>query len=163
SYVFCTLAITDVGYTMVCYGITAVVSVVTISHVTKHINRLAIMGAGLIFHVCLFCVLYLWKPADDDQPVFYVMTAGWALCDIIWTSQIYNLIALLCGDCYEHAYNAYYMIQAAGLSVAFGYSPFLCTETKVFVVGGTLAVGLVIYSIIELRIQKLKKELISSF
>ncbi|XP_014664946.1 PREDICTED: protein unc-93 homolog A-like [Priapulus caudatus] len=163
AYVFCTLAITDVSQTMICYGMTAVVSVVTISHVTKHINRLAILGAGLVFQMCLLMVLWLWKPARDDQPVFYVLAAGWALCDVIWNSQIYNLIALLMGDMYEYAYNALYMLQALGMAIAFGYSSYLCEELKIYMMTGMLGAGLFFYSIIELRIQKLKRDYVTTF
>jgi hypothetical protein len=49
------------------------------------------------------------------------------------------------------------MFQALGMSVAFGYSHFLCVATKVYIMGGVLSVGLVLYGAIEYRLHQLKK------
>lgn len=67
------------------------------------------------------------------------------------------------GDMYEYAYNAFYMFQGLGMAIAFGYSSYLCVEMKIYLMTGTLALALIIYSIIELRIQKLKRDYITTF
>ncbi len=41
--------------------------------------------------------------------------------------------------------------KAVGFAVAFGYSHALCVHTKVYIMGGILVVGLVLYSVVEWR------------
>ena len=67
------------------------------------------------------------------------------------------LFGVLFSDNQEAAFACYRMFQAIGLAVAFGYSHFLCVATKVYIMGGVLVVGLVLYSAIEFRLQQLKK------
>lgn len=37
--------------------------------------------------------------------------------------------------------------------MAFGYSYFLCVETKVFILGASLVVSLAMYAVIEMKMQ----------
>ncbi|KFM80835.1 hypothetical protein X975_19181, partial [Stegodyphus mimosarum] len=45
---------------------------------------MTIMVAALICHIGLLMVLWLWTPVRDDVAVFYVIAAGWGLCNAVW-------------------------------------------------------------------------------
>ena len=67
------------------------------------------------------------------------------------------LFAVLFGDSLEESFSCYRLLQAVGLSVAFGYSHFLCVATKVYVMAALLAVALLFYTVVETRLQRHKK------
>ena len=67
------------------------------------------------------------------------------------------LFGVLFPDKQEAAFASYRMLQAVGFSVAFGYSYFLCVQTKLSIMAGVLLVSLLLYSIIEFRIYQHKK------
>ena len=86
-------------------------------------------------------------------------------CDIFWKDQSYNsfflfvsaLFGVLFSDCQEAAFACYRMFQAIGFAIAFGYSHILCVYTKVYIMAGVLVVGLVLYSVTELKLHKTLK------
>lgn len=45
------------------------------------------------------------------------------------------------------------MLYATGCAIAFGYSYFLCVQTKVIVLAGVLILALFLYCVIEMKVQ----------
>lgn len=78
------------------------------------------------------------------------------LCFRLFVSSA-AVFGVLFSDHQEAAFACYRMFQAIGLALAFGYSHFLCVATKVYIMGGVLIVGLVLYAAIEFRLHQLKK------
>lgn len=76
-----------VGYTMLCLGATTTLGCVAAHQFFRHISRLTIMAAALICHAGLLMVLWLWTPVSDDVAVFYVIAAGWGLCNAVWETM----------------------------------------------------------------------------
>ena len=63
------------------------------------------------------------------------------------------LFGVLFVDKQEAAFASYRMFYATGCAIAFGYSYFLCVETKVYILAAMLTVSLVMYSVIEMKVQ----------
>ena len=63
------------------------------------------------------------------------------------------LFGVLFVDKQEAAFAAYRMFYATGCAVAFGYSYFLCVETKVYILGVVLVLSLIMYCVIEMKVQ----------
>ena len=53
----------------------------------------------------------------------------------------------------EAAFASYRMFHATGCAMAFGYSYFLCVQTKVYILSAVLAVALALYTVIEMKVQ----------
>ena len=63
------------------------------------------------------------------------------------------LFGVLFVDKQEAAFASYRMFYATGCAISFGYSYFLCVETKVYILAAMLTVSLVMYSVIEMKVQ----------
>ncbi|XP_069134942.1 protein unc-93 homolog A-like [Argopecten irradians] len=154
AYISCTLGVTSIGPVMICFGAVSAVSCVMIGYfASKHIKRFAFITAGATFNVGLLIVLWLWKPSPNDIPNFFVVAGCLGLCDAIWQTQTYTLYGVLFLDRQEAAFSSYRMFYATGCAVAFGYSHFLCVQTKVYVLGGVLVLALIMYCVIEMKVQ----------
>ncbi|XP_054723676.1 protein unc-93 homolog A-like [Uloborus diversus] len=84
SYVSCALGLEAVGYTLLCAGATTTLGAVAAHHFMKHIRRLTLLLAAALCHAGLLMVLWLWTPVRDDVAVFYVIAAGWGLCNAVF-------------------------------------------------------------------------------
>ena len=62
----------------------------------RHISRPLILLSGAICQLGVLAILTLWKP-NDDLPLYYVITACWALSNAIWeTLLLSKSLALIC-------------------------------------------------------------------
>ncbi len=68
------------------------------------------------------------------------------------------LFGVLFAEKQEAAFSCYRMVQAIGLALAFGYSYVLCIETKLYIMGSFLLVGLLLYGVIEYRLHLTRKQ-----
>ncbi|XP_050408372.1 protein unc-93 homolog A [Patella vulgata] len=153
SYVNCTLGIDNIGPLLVCFGAVSAVSSIVIGCIANHIKRFAFITAAAFFNVGILIVLWLWRPLPGDIPNFYVVAGCLGLCDAIWQTQTYTLFGVLFTHKQEAAFASYRMFHATGCAIAFGYSYFLCVETKVYILAAVLALALALYSVIEMKVQ----------
>lgn len=153
SFVNCTMGIYNIGPIMMCFGGVSALASLVISCISKHIKRFAFITAGATFNFGLLVVLWLWKPVPGDVPNFFVVSACLGLCDAIWQTQTYTLFGILFIDKQEAAFAAYRMFYATGCALSFGYSFFLCVQTKVYILAAMLTLSLLMYSVIEMKVQ----------
>ncbi|KAL5015823.1 hypothetical protein ScPMuIL_005412 [Solemya velum] len=153
SYVSCTLGVQSLGPILMCFGAVSAISSVAIGYVGRHIKRFAFVTAGATFNSGLLIVLWLWRPFPTDIPNFFVVASCLGLCDAIWQTQTQTLFGVLFVDKQEAAFASYRMFYATGCAIAFGYSYFLCVETKVYILAGVLLISLLLYSVIEMKVQ----------
>lgn len=57
----------------------------------------------------------------------------------------------------EAAYSNFKLWEATGSVITYAYSPYLCTDTKLFVLIGILVIGVICYLIIEFITNQTKK------
>lgn len=69
---------------MMIRGVMAILGSILVHGCIAHIQRPLILAAGIVCQAGLLMILALWKPDNDDVPVFYVVASGWALCTSIW-------------------------------------------------------------------------------
>ncbi|XP_045173842.2 protein unc-93 homolog A-like [Mercenaria mercenaria] len=153
SFVNCTMGVYSLGPILMCFGGVSALASIVISCIAKHIKRFAFITAGATFNVGLLIVLWLWKPVTEDVPNFFVVAACLGLCDAIWQTQTYTLFGILFVDKQEAAFASYRMFYATGCAISFGYSFFLCVQTKVYILAGMLTLSLLMYSVIEMKVQ----------
>ncbi|GFO34077.1 unc-93-like protein a [Plakobranchus ocellatus] len=153
AYVNCAMGLHNIGPILICFGTVSAISSIAIGCISRHIKRFAFIAAGATFNGGLLIVLWLWRPEKQDVPNFYVVSACLGLCDAIWQTQTYTLFGVLFSHKQEAAFASYRMFHAGGCAVAFGYSYFLCVQTKVFILAGGLVISLAMYTIIEMKVQ----------
>ncbi|KAH3884959.1 protein unc-93 homolog A-like [Dreissena polymorpha] len=153
AYVTCTMGINSLGPILMCFGGVSALASIVIGCIANHIKRFAFITAGATFNVGLLIVLWIWKPHPGDVPNFFVVAACLGLCDAIWQTQTYTLFGVLFVDKQEAAFASYRMFYATGCAVSFGYSFFLCVQTKVYILAGMLGMSLLMYMVIEMKVQ----------
>ena len=121
-----------------------------------------------------FCMIYIVQSHKDNQvnssyitlPIMLIHARNyndtkrsiWLYARKIpnyFTLIIYfvALFGVLFMDKQEAAFASYRMFYATGCAVAFGYSYFLCVNMKVYILGGTLVLALMLYCVIEMKVQ----------
>ncbi|XP_013411924.1 protein unc-93 homolog A [Lingula anatina] len=154
SFVNCSLGVHNLGLVMISFGATNAVSCFSLGFLNKYTPRSHIIIAGTFFNVGILIVLLIWIPDHTDIPMFFVVAACLGVCDSIWQTQTNSLFGVIFRSRQTEAFANFRMFQATGLAISFGYSYFLCVETKVFILGTTLVAALAGYVVLEWRQRK---------
>ncbi|KAK0091593.1 hypothetical protein PV326_002979 [Microctonus aethiopoides] len=149
SFVSCAWGISNIGYVMICYGVANAIGALATGSVAKLTGRIPVMIFAFILHITIIIVLLFWKPTPEQGVIFFVMSGLWGICDAIWLVQVNALSGILFPGMEEAAYSNFRLWEATGSVVAYGYSPYLCTSTKLYVLIIILITGVVGYGIIE--------------
>ena len=64
---------------------------------------------------------------------------------------------MIFADNSEAAFSNYRMWESLGFVLAFAYSNFLCTDVKLYILIGTLVVGMTLYYVVEVMLRKDKR------
>jgi hypothetical protein len=82
--VSCELGLEAIGLVMMTRAVTHLVGSLLVHGFIQHIQRPLILAAGVVCQAGLLMILALWKPDNEDIPVFYVTAVGWGLCNAVW-------------------------------------------------------------------------------
>nr|CAD7400244.1 unnamed protein product [Timema cristinae] len=149
SYVSCAWGIRNIGYVMICYGITNSITAISTGSLVKLTGRVPIVTGAAALHVAIIVTLLCWKPSFQDRVVFFVMAGLWGVADGVWLVQINAMCGFLFPGREEAAYSNFRLWESLGFIVAYAYSSFLCTYVKLYILLALLVVGLVGYYYIE--------------
>nr|CAD7425945.1 unnamed protein product [Timema monikensis] len=81
SYVSCAWGIRNIGYVMICYGITNSITAISTGSLVKLTGRVPIVTGAAALHVAIIVTLLCWKPSFQDRVVFFVMAGLWGVAD----------------------------------------------------------------------------------
>ncbi|GFU33295.1 protein unc-93 homolog A [Nephila pilipes] len=157
SYVSCALGLEAIGYTMLCMAAMTTLGSVAAHQFFKHIKRMTIMFATVVCHTGLLMVLWLWTPVRDDVAVFYVIAAGWGLCNAVWETLTTTYLATTFTYDWQAPFAVYFMAQCIGLTTAFTCSPIFVNDIKICLMAGLMILALIPYTILELRLHRQQK------
>lgn len=149
SFVSCAWGISNIGYVMICFGVTNAVAALGTGSVMKLTGRKSVMIFAFFLHVGIMIFLLQWKPTPDQSMIFFLISGLWGLCDAIWLVQVNALSGLLFPGQEEAAYSNFRLWEATGSVITYAYSPYLCTRMKIYCMMGILCVGMVGYGLIE--------------
>jgi predicted MFS family arabinose efflux permease len=88
AYVACAWGISNIGYVMICYGITNSISAIGTGSLVKLTGRVPIVCCAFLLHLGILIGLLTWAPTPDDKILFFVITGLWGICDGVWLVQI---------------------------------------------------------------------------
>nr|CAD7406354.1 unnamed protein product [Timema poppensis] len=149
SYVSCAWGIRNIGYVMICYGITNSITAISAGSLVKLTGRVPIVTCAAALHVAILVTLLCWTPSFQDRVLFFVMSGLWGVADGVWLVQINAMCGFLFPGREEAAYSNFRLWESLGFIVAYAYSSFLCTYVKLYILLALLVVGLVGYYYIE--------------
>ncbi|XP_057336752.1 UNC93-like protein isoform X1 [Microplitis mediator] len=149
SFVSCAYGISNIGFVMICYGVANAVAALATGSIVKLTGRIPVVVFAFLLHLLLIIALLFWKPTPEQGIIFYLMSGLWGICDAIWLVQVNALSGILFPGMEEAAYSNFRLWEATGSVIAYSYSSYLCTSTKLYLLIGILIIGVVGYGIIE--------------
>ncbi|PSN52296.1 UNC93-like protein [Blattella germanica] len=125
AYVSCAWGIANIGYVMICYGITNSISAISMGTIVKLTGRVPVVCGAFVLHLGILIGLLLWAPTPEDKILFFVVTGLWGICDGVW------------------------LVQINGYIIAYAYSSYICATVKIYILLGVLIVGMAGYLLVE--------------
>ncbi|XP_011264318.1 UNC93-like protein [Camponotus floridanus] len=149
SFVSCAKGISNVGYVMICFGVTNAIAALATGSIVKLTGRKPVMIFAFCLHLSLFFFMLRWKPTPEQGIIFFLVSGLWGVCDSIWLVQVNALSGILFPGQEEAAFSNFRLWESTGSVITYIYSPYLCTFTKLYLLIGILCVGMIGYGIIE--------------
>ncbi|PSN44856.1 hypothetical protein C0J52_10279 [Blattella germanica] len=125
----------NIGYVLICYGITNATASLVTGYLVKLTGRFLMMMFAAFLQLAIFITLYAWTPVYGSL-VFFVISGMWGVTDAIWLVQI-------------SAYSNFRTWKSVGFIIGYAYSPYLCGAMKLYIMFGMLFVGSLGYCIVE--------------
>ncbi|KZC14684.1 PREDICTED: UNC93-like protein [Dufourea novaeangliae] len=149
SFVSCAWGISNIGYVMICFGVTNAIAALGAGSIMKLTGRKALMIFAFCLHLGILIFLLRWKPTPDRSSMFFLMSGLWGLCDAMWLVQVNALSGILFPGKEEAAFSNFRLWESTGSVITYAYSPYLCTQTKLYILIGILCLGMIGYGLIE--------------
>ncbi|EFN78270.1 UNC93-like protein [Harpegnathos saltator] len=149
SFVSCAWGISNIGYVMICFGVTNAIAALATGAIVKLTGRKPVMIFAFFLHSGILIFMLQWKPTPEQGVIFFLVSGLWGVCDSIWLVQVNSLSGILFPGREEAAFSNFRLWESTGSVITYIYIPYLCTYTKLYLLFGILCVGMVGYSIIE--------------
>jgi hypothetical protein len=149
AYVSCGWGISNIGFVMICFGICNGIAAIFIGSLIKITGRSPVICFALSLHVALIVTLLVWQPSSSNKMIFFVMAALWGICDAVWLVQINSLSGILFPGKEEASYSNFRLWESTGSVITYAYSPYLCTDVKLYLLLGLLLIGGSGYTVVE--------------
>ncbi|KAK3085295.1 hypothetical protein FSP39_001180 [Pinctada imbricata] len=166
SYISCTIGIWNIGYVMICYGVTDAILSLTFGALVKWVGHTpffvledlafdrifnAVFLIAFIVHGGTQIFLLLWEPNNADYVIFFVIAGLWGMGDAVIQTQINALYGDLFEDRRPAAFSNYRLWESVGFIISFAYNSFFVTSVKIYVLMAFLTVGMTLYCVIEIN------------
>jgi len=149
SFVTCSIGVWNVGLVTIPFGVVnALVSFMS-GRIAKYTGRIPIFVAGFIVDLAIQITLMHWMPNPDQSYVLYILAGMWGFTDGIWQTQINALYGVTFSNESEAAFSNYRMWESFGFIIAFAYSTFICTSSKIYILTAFLCAGMLGYFVVE--------------
>ncbi|XP_072760653.1 UNC93-like protein [Anoplolepis gracilipes] len=149
SFVSCAWGISNIGYVMICFGVTNAIAALATGSIVKLTGRKPVMFFAFCLHLGLLIFMLRWRPTPEQGIIFFLVSGLWGVCDSIWLVQVNALSGILFPGQEEAAFSNFRLWESTGSVITYVYSPYLCTFTKFYLLIGILCAGMVGYGIIE--------------
>ena len=88
SFVSCTLTVKHVGYNMLAFGVSSVLSTLLAQHAERRrVSREALVGVAAVLQLGLLVFLLVWIPDRNLVGVFVAVSSLSGVCDGFWITQ----------------------------------------------------------------------------
>ncbi|XP_021919571.1 UNC93-like protein isoform X2 [Zootermopsis nevadensis] len=150
GYVSCSWGISNIGYVLICYGVTNSLASLSTGYLVKLTGRLLMVLSATVIQIGVTVTLYVWTPDPvNSSAVFFVISGLWGITDAVWLVQMNALYGTLFQGNETAAYCNYRTWKSVGFIVAYAYSPKLCANVKLHIVLTMLIIGTVGFCIVE--------------
>uniref|UniRef100_T1ILI9 UNC93-like protein n=1 Tax=Strigamia maritima TaxID=126957 RepID=T1ILI9_STRMM len=158
AFVTCSLGIHHVGFVIICYGCTASLSSYFWGWLANKMNRPTVVIIGTIINMATIMIMLFWKPDSKTPVIFYVLSGAWGLADAVWRSQLYAMYGYVFYTQKEAGFANFEVWESIGLVIGYAYHDIICIPTKLYIIAGTLAIGVICYLVVELLSWRAKRK-----
>lgn len=95
SFVSCAWGISNIGFVMICFGVTNAIAALGAGSIMKLTGRRPLMIFAFFLHVGILVFLLRWKPTPEHNYMFFLMSGLWGLCDAMWLVQVNGTYLLI--------------------------------------------------------------------
>ncbi|KAI4462348.1 unc-93 related [Holotrichia oblita] len=149
AFVSCGWGINNIGFVMICFGVSNALAAMIIGHLVKIIGRPPVIAFGLAVHVAIMITFLIWKPDNVNKLMYFLMSGLWGIADAVWLVNINALSGILFPGEEEAAYSNFRLWESTGSAITYVYNPYLCTNVKIYLLLGLLLIGVTGYTIVE--------------
>ncbi|XP_066450655.1 protein unc-93 homolog A-like [Eleutherodactylus coqui] len=149
SYVTCILGLKYLGFIMICFGVTNSICAAIFGKLAQYTGRVPLFLLGAAINIGCIIGFLIWKPADGNFAVFFVMSGLWGAADAVWQTLLSSLYGILFEKNKEAAFANFSLWESLGFAIAFGYSSFLCVYIKLYILMCVVVVGILLYGTME--------------
>ncbi|GLV32405.1 uncharacterized protein CBL_00886 [Carabus blaptoides fortunei] len=114
SYVSCGWGISNIGYVMICFGVTNGIAAIIIGSVVKLTGRCPVVIFAMLLHVVIIITLLVWRPDNTDKYMYFLMAGLWGVADAVWLVQINAMSGILFPGKEEASYSNFRLWEATG-------------------------------------------------
>nr|CAD7267902.1 unnamed protein product [Timema shepardi] len=149
AYVSCAWGIRNIGYVMICYGVTNALSAVITGSLVRLTGRVPLVLCATVLHSGVVLGLLWWEPRSHDKAVFFVMSGLWGVADGVWQIQINAMYGVLFPGQEEAAFSNFKLCTSVGYILTYSYSSYICTDVKLYIISTLMLVGVAGYLSVE--------------
>ncbi|KAJ8981659.1 hypothetical protein NQ317_017279, partial [Molorchus minor] len=149
AFVSCGWGISNIGFVMICFGVCNGIASIFAGSIVKLTGRSPVVCFALSLHVALLVTLLVWRPSTENKTIFFVISGLWGVCDALWLVQINSLSGILFPGKEEASYSNFRLWESTGSVITYAYSPYLCTNVKIYLLIGLLIIGSIGYTGVE--------------
>ncbi|CAL1292381.1 unnamed protein product [Larinioides sclopetarius] len=158
SFVGCAWGTYHVGLVAVCYGAVCGISSFSSGWLVKRLGRIPIFVTATVVNLGANIFLLSWSPSADEPRWFFVGAGLWGVfVGAIW-SQLRAFYGVLFKADEEAAFAAFHVWYSLGFTLSFGYSNYICTFVKIYILITVCILGFVGYLSVEIMHLKNKLE-----
>jgi predicted MFS family arabinose efflux permease len=89
GYVSCSWGISNIGYVLICYGVTNSLASFTTGYLVKLTGRFLMVLCATVIQIGVTVTLYTWTPDPvHSSAVFFIISGLWGITDAVWLVQI---------------------------------------------------------------------------
>nr|CAD7455137.1 unnamed protein product [Timema tahoe] len=157
AYVSCAWGIRNIGYVMICYGVTNALSAVITGSLVRLTGRVPIVVCAMVLHSGVVLGLLWWEPSSHYKAMFFVMSGLWGVADGIWQIQINvscgSFVPAMYGVLFpgqeEAAFSNFKLCTSLGYILTYSYSSYICMDVKLYIILTLMLVGVAGYLLVE--------------
>ncbi|KAL4235139.1 hypothetical protein ACF0H5_006777 [Mactra antiquata] len=133
AYVSCSYGIKDVGFAMIAFGIAQSAGSIIFGKLNQYTGHMVIYIFGCMIQTGLYITMLYWTPISSQQYVIYILGAMIGIggsINLLIVSALYNLYF---SKKKIVAISSYRMLSSTGIALSFGYSNWLCSRYKLYI------------------------------
>lgn len=149
SWVTCALGMWAVGLVGIpCDAVTTVLAVVT-GYFSKVTGRIIIMIISFLIGLALLLVLVFWDINRDQVWIYFLISAGFGIHQGLFDPIVCAIQGITFPEDTVAVYSCHTFFGCLACVAAYGYSHYLCSDVKIYIVMGSLVAGFAGYFIVD--------------